>query len=326
MHKGELLYTGLDFLNRSQKTLNIAKALVESQIDVISSEFHLILNAFSGIPKDSSIFNILDVSSLERCYQGVLAWFLNPNGSHGLQDIPLRHFLSAMNISLRGEIFKSSPLNVYINKEFQVALPHGYMLRSDGKKADSLRVDIMIFSRTTWFTIECKVDALESAYSFEESTQKQTETYLSIFKKSLDHYETKGMGKSIEYISNEIKNTFINENGQEAWGDINGAKRVIGCLIDNLPRSDNEKVRHLSWVKIATVMLNVINIHPVNDKARLIIEDFASAVINHAEAGDFKKFLDRVNLIHSSTYFKQKFPLRTYLELSSAKQKILSYL
>lgn len=49
------------------------------------------LNAYYG---QSTVFNVLGVERNENCHSAFLAWFLNPEASHSLNDIPLRKFLA----------------------------------------------------------------------------------------------------------------------------------------------------------------------------------------------------------------------------------------
>ena len=49
------------------------------------------LNAYYG---QSTVFNVLGVERNENRHSAFLAWFLNPEASHSLDDIPLRKFLA----------------------------------------------------------------------------------------------------------------------------------------------------------------------------------------------------------------------------------------
>lgn len=49
------------------------------------------LNAYYG---QSTVFNVLGVERNENRHSAFLAWFLNPEASHSLNDIPLRKFLA----------------------------------------------------------------------------------------------------------------------------------------------------------------------------------------------------------------------------------------
>jgi hypothetical protein len=326
---GPIHTTSERYLIQTQTALTNAKGLIRSQIEQISAQFQHDLSNLEGIPRGSSIFEILDVQNKETCYQGVLAWLLDPNGSHGLNDIFLRHFLSALGVSLRGDIFRPTPFVAIVHKEFRISLPKEFMQRVENqkvRKADSLRVDIMIFTRNTWITIECKVDASESIYRYDGRDHKQSVTYLDIFKRMMRHLKTQGQGSPVDYMTKSMLHTFESHNGQDAWGAINGANRVIGCLIDNANQESNEDIKHITWVKIASIILKILKTHPINARAQAVIEDFASAALQHANDGDLKRTLDHVNLIQASPHFIQKFPLRTFLELSSATTKINQFL
>lgn len=52
----------------------------------------------------ANLFRILGTESRERWHSAFLAWVLDPNGSHGLGDFPLRRFLTLLAVEEGGEI------------------------------------------------------------------------------------------------------------------------------------------------------------------------------------------------------------------------------
>jgi hypothetical protein len=68
---------------------NIRKTL--SEIEVIRVRNEAILDATGG---RFNMFRVVGVNHYENTHSGIIAEFLNPNGSHGLKDKFLREFIN----------------------------------------------------------------------------------------------------------------------------------------------------------------------------------------------------------------------------------------
>lgn len=72
----------------------------------------------------ANLFRILGTESRERWHSAFLAWALDPNGSHGLGDFPLRRFLTLLTkeqagtIQVPGALMEFTAANVTINSQW----------------------------------------------------------------------------------------------------------------------------------------------------------------------------------------------------------------
>ena len=66
------------------------------------------LRPFEGLPVDFDILALMGVDASESAFCHLIAWLLDPEGSHGMGDAFLRLFLARLGLSLRGRVFDYS--------------------------------------------------------------------------------------------------------------------------------------------------------------------------------------------------------------------------
>lgn len=145
------------------------------------------LRAFEGLPVDFDILSLMGVDSSEAVFSQLLAWLLDPKGSHGGGDAFLRLFLARLGIAGQGRLFDHSmPLEAEVATEVSWDVPNEQTFRriedddlddEDNARTRRLRVDILLVLPGYLVPIELKVYAKESLYSFNDEVWAQSALY-----------------------------------------------------------------------------------------------------------------------------------------------------
>ncbi len=99
----------------------------------------------------TSVLEVLDVHTQELTVTRVLAWFLRPDGRHGLHDAPLRHVLRLAGADADADLH---PVHVVLEDSRTT-------VEGDPNDPSLTRADLVVYTRQTTLVVEAKMYAPE---------------------------------------------------------------------------------------------------------------------------------------------------------------------
>ncbi|MEZ4435784.1 MAG: PD-(D/E)XK nuclease family protein [bacterium] len=172
-------------LSDAQRFYDEAHGLLRSRALGSLDDARQALLPFRSLPLPFSPFDVMNAESLERAFQAVIYWLLDPSARHGMGDRFLRRFLTLTGVAdLHHMIRLSESLKPMLLQEFRWetnsarAQPHEGLWDANGRRpVPSVRCDLVILLPPHLVAIELKVTSDERTYQLDGLPISQAALY-----------------------------------------------------------------------------------------------------------------------------------------------------
>lgn len=307
------------------------------------------LRPFEGLPVHFDILSLMGVDGNEAVFCRLLAWLLDPEGSHGVGDSFLRLFLARLGVASNGKVFNyshASHAEVITEVSWRVPLDEEFVRieenDSHGRSSDSmrLRVDILIVVQGYVIPVEVKIYAIESLYRFHGAKWAQAALYGRMWELMMaanrarrDQLEKKSRTSSHEgwraaFRSCVVANPKLRH--REYFFD-SGRASVIPVLIHprgrcrtskypigQRPNEQGMQVRHLRWLDIDRMLYRICRDRDLQDGRLDLIRSFRTTILRLATDTDLLSRIEDLRLRMSEPALTRRFPITSSTHLDAA--------
>ncbi len=296
------------------------------------------LARFDGIPQPINILDIMRKGHSETAFCGVLAWLLDSEGSHGLGDAFVRHFLASVGITHRGLIMTSrKPLRSATSVE--VSLPSSVVRTpdTDERRSGMVRIDVLLALDGLLIPIEAKVDAsqtklfvpgLKRHRNSDDQMLWQSAAYVAGLYRLWKASPPAGHASKAAPWDEHVVSRF-GPLGKEALDRRNRGLRIRGVLLhlpgacdpalDRRPMERSFAPRHVNWLDVDAMLFHVLQAQRPREDVRFVLASFRTAVVAHiAEIAtrdhdlDIPALLANLRVMHAHPRIVGKDPVRNH--------------
>lgn len=306
------------------------------------------LESYAGLPVNFDILELMGVHRNEAVFCRLLAWLLDPDGSHGVGDSFLRLFIARLGISCRGRILDySRPVNAVVESEISWDVPASEAFQGlsevggvhEKNNARKLRVDILVWIQGYVLPIEVKVYAGESEYLFRGERWQQAALYGRMWQLMLDarrdlvsklsSSEGSALGEWNVTLTHCIES---NRSLKDRVRYLDGGRATVvpvlihprrNCVNHNqvIGQRSGEHgllVRHLRWLDIDRMLYRLTVERDIQAGRLDLIRSFRTTILRLATGNDLVTKIEDLRLRIAEPALTRRFPLESAKTLQIA--------
>lgn len=209
--------------------LDRGRDVLQRRADQAAGRVPSLLADLVGLPLPLNAFSLLGAVDRERSFQAMLAWLLDPTGTHGLRAAVLRRFLGLAGLSLRREV---AAARVVIVDEFSIDVASGSpeVRRADEVRASAIRVDLLLLLPPTAVVVELKVTSPESTYIYGGKRWAQAALYTRAIRDFVDAPQSSRAATPFrERVEAAARGRMV--AGRPLLDDLARCTRVVGTIV-----------------------------------------------------------------------------------------------
>jgi len=306
------------------------------------------LEPFDGLPVQFDILSLMGVDGNEAVFCRLLAWLLDPTGSHGVGDHFLRLFLARLGVACHGRILDyGRPLYAEVVSELSWDVPseepfkrveeHDEPLTPPGRSR-KLRVDILLIVPGYVIPIEVKVYARESRYAFRGETWQQAALYGRMWELMLDaqrsaaspHHAQPAISSAWPLALRNCLDACAGLRDRAHYLD-GGRATVVPVLIHSRHRCANYDqpigqrtnehglaVLHLRWLDIDRMLHRLSQSRDLQAGRLDLIRSFRTTILRLATGTNLVSHIEDLRLRIAEPTLTRRFPIASTATLKTA--------